>query len=441
MDIWLQFLGLFISDGYLHEDDETIQFTFTKSNKIKMLQKVCTDMGISIYSKRITGSKYIQSRAVYYELNSKIKKRTVNKCIPEYCMNLNMRQSQLLISSLIEDDSCICYTSNRTLADQITQVALHAGWSAKINNVNTIRIYINKDQNEPRTKDSSDLIARHERWTNYTGEVMCVEVPTHVFYYRESEYSPPMWTGNSGRSGQKGVASLMMPQSDMPFTASGLVVNLVMNPHSFPKRMTMGHLYEGGLGKICAARGVMCDGTYFRNIDQDQIVSEMRAMGCDYFGRERLFSGMFGTWIDSLIFTCPVYYQRLQKFVAKSVYSIDIGPTDIITRQPLDGKANQGGLRISELQRDVLLAHGCARFFSSKFFTDSDDFEVYYCRCGNVAVVNQQMGIYECHKCKDDADIYAIYSSWSSKQFFMELNAMHVGTQFKLEPFTFYDGY
>jgi DNA-directed RNA polymerase beta subunit len=130
----------------------------------------------------------------------------------------------------------------------------------------------------------------------------------------------------------------------------------------------------------------------------------------------------------------------LQKFVATSVYSIDIGPTDIITRQPLDGKANQGGLRISELQRDVLISQGCSRWFSEKFFNDSDDFEVYYCRCGNVAIVNKTLGIYECQNCGDDADVYAIHSSWSSKQLFMELNAMHIGTLFQLEPFTFYEG-
>jgi DNA-directed RNA polymerase II subunit RPB2 len=244
----------------------------------------------------------------------------------------------------------------------------------------------------------------------------------------------------SARSGQKGVAALMMPQSDMPFTESGIIPDIIMNPHSFPKRMTIGQLYECGLGKICAQRGIMCDGTMFRTIEPDDVIKEMKAMGLDHFGRERLYCGLTGCWIDSLIFTGPVYYQRLQKFVAKSVYSIDVGPTDIMTRQPLDGKANQGGLRISELQRDVLLAHGCARFFSEKFFTDSDDFEVYVCRCGSRAIVNHQIGIYECPNCKDDANIYAIYSSWSSKQFLMELNACHVGTQFKLEPFTFYEG-
>lgn len=232
----------------------------------------------------------------------------------------------------------------------------------------------------------------------------------------------------------------MMPQSDMPFTESGMVPDLLMNPHSFPKRMTMGQLFESGLGKICARRGVFADGTMFRTIAPDDLIREMKAMGLDHFGRERLYCGLTGCWIDSMIFMGPVYYQRLQKFVAKSVYSIDVGPTDIMTRQPLDGKANQGGLRISELQRDVLLAHGCARFFSEKFFTDSDDFEVYVCRCGSRAIVNHQIGIYDCPNCKDDANIYAIYSSWSSKQFLMELNACHVGTLFKLEPFTFYEG-
>lgn len=143
-------------------------------------------------------------------------------------------------------------------------------------------------------------------------------------------------------------------------------------------------------------------------------------------------------WIDSLIYTGPVYYQRLQKFVAKSIYSIDVGPTDIITRQPLDGRSNSGGLRISELQRDVLLSHGSARYFSEKFFDDSDDFEVYICRCGSSAIVNPYIPIYRCKQCEDDADISAVYSSWSSKTFFMEVNGMNIGTRFLLQPYEFY---
>ena len=232
----------------------------------------------------------------------------------------------------------------------------------------------------------------------------------------------------------------MMSQSDMPFTESGIIPDIIQNPHSYPKRMTMGQIYETAIGKVCAKKGVYADGTFFRQLSQNKIMNDMKEQGMEHMGNERLYCGLLGTWIDSQLFMGPMYYQRLQKFVAKSVYSIDIGPTDIITRQPLDGKAKQGGLRISELQRDVLLAQGCARFFSEKFFTDSDDFEVYYCRCGNEGIVNHALGIYECQECGDDADISAIYCSWSSKQFKKEINAMHVGTRMKLEPYTFYDG-
>lgn len=244
----------------------------------------------------------------------------------------------------------------------------------------------------------------------------------------------------SGRSGQKSVVALTLPQSLMPFTASGLIPDIVMNPHSFPKRMTCGHTKEGQLGIICARKGVTTDGSVFRNIDDNQLIKEMKELNLDYYGRERLYSGITGCWMDSLIFVCPIYNQRLQKFVAKSVYVIDVGPTDIITRQPVDGKANQGGLRISELQRDVLLAHGCAKFFSAKFFDDSDDFDIYFCICGFVGIVNLNLDMYECPRCQDDADIYAVHSSWSSKQLFSEMRAMHIGTQVKLSPFEFYSG-
>jgi DNA-directed RNA polymerase beta subunit len=224
----------------------------------------------------------------------------------------------------------------------------------------------------------------------------------------------------------------------MPFTDSGIIPDMVMNPHSFPTRMTVGQIYETQLAKNCAMEGTMADGTIFRNYEIDDIIAKSKELGLEYYGRERLYTGMNGVWMDSLIFLGPVYYQRLQKFVSKSIYSIDIGPTDIITHQPLDGKANQGGLRISELQRDVLFAQGVARFFSEKFFIDSDDFEINICRCGAMAIVNQHSGIYNCLECGDDADIYTIHSSWSAKQFIKELNAMHIGTKFTLDPFTFY---
>jgi DNA-directed RNA polymerase II subunit RPB2 len=242
----------------------------------------------------------------------------------------------------------------------------------------------------------------------------------------------------SARSGQKGIVSVQLQQSDMPFTKDGIIPDMIMNPHSFPKRMTIGHIYEGAMSRIATEIGEFIDGTFFNNINSTEIIKKMEDIGFKNHGYERLYSGEKGTWIDSLIFMNPMYYQRLQKFVSMSIYSIDIGPTDILTRQPLDGKSNQGGLKISELQRDTILAHGCAKFFSEKFFDDSDDFTIYYCTCGRQAIVNLQLKKYLCNVCQENSDIYAINSSWSSKQFFMELDAMNIGVKFQLKPLEFF---
>lgn len=243
----------------------------------------------------------------------------------------------------------------------------------------------------------------------------------------------------SSRAGQKAVCSIQFSASDMFYTASGMRPDMIMNPHSFPKRMTNNQPIESALSKICAKLGVTCDISIFREIEMDDIVNKLKELGMNCKGKERMYNGFTGHWIDSLIFIGPVYYQRLQKFVAKSIYSIDIGPTDIITHQPLDGKANKGGLRISELQRDVYIAGGLARTFAEKMFEHSDDFEIYVCRCGYAGIVNKHMDLYRCLDCGDNADIYVIHSSWSSKQFFLEASGMHIGCKLHLDPFTFYE--
>lgn len=243
----------------------------------------------------------------------------------------------------------------------------------------------------------------------------------------------------SARSGQKGICGLLVPQSDMPFDEDGSSVDMIMNPHSFPKRMTNGQPIESQISNICVKRGVTCDLTTFRKIDLDDTIEECKRLGLELYGRKRLYCGLTGNHIDALIFTGFINYQRLQKFVAKSIYSIDVGPTDIITRQPLDGKANQGGLRISELQRDVILAHGASRMFSEKMYDHSDGFEVHVCRCGNYAILNEDEDLYNCKECGDSADINIIPSCWSSKQLFMELNAMGIVCTFGTEPPTYYE--
>jgi DNA-directed RNA polymerase II subunit RPB2 len=164
----------------------------------------------------------------------------------------------------------------------------------------------------------------------------------------------------------------------------------------------------------------------------------MEELGFKHHGYHRLYCGSNGNWINSMIYMGPVYYQRLQKFISRSVYSINVGPTDMLTRQPLDGKANQGGIRIGEMERDVMLSHGCARFFSEKFFDHSDDFEIYYCKCGSQAIVNHFINDYRCPNCHEMAEVNAVYSTWTSNILIKQLNAMHIGTKIKLKPLRFF---
>jgi DNA-directed RNA polymerase II subunit RPB2 len=150
-----------------------------------------------------------------------------------------------------------------------------------------------------------------------------------------------------------------------------------------------------------------------------------------------MYNGITGEYIDCEIFIGPTYYQRLQKFTIDTIYSVSSGPSDAITYQPLDGKSSGGGLRIGEMERDVIVAHGSARFMAEKYFNHSDGFKEFVCRCGKSAVANISKGIYQCSYCKQNASIAAYPTSWSSKLFIQELESMNVGVRRIPEPYSY----
>jgi DNA-directed RNA polymerase II subunit RPB2 len=201
--------------------------------------------------------------------------------------------------------------------------------------------------------------------------------------------------------------------------------------------MTIGQLYESQVGNWCAMKGTHTDATVFKKIDIESIGDELESMGLHRHGYHRLYSGITGEYIDALIFMGPTYYQRLQKFVTDTVYSISQGPTDSLTHQQLDGKTAQGGIRIGEMERDCICARGASKFLSEKFFDHSDGFTEYVCRCGKAAIVNVEKNIYKCKYCKDNADIVAVPTSWSSKLFMQEMETMNVGIRRHIAPFVY----
>ncbi len=231
----------------------------------------------------------------------------------------------------------------------------------------------------------------------------------------------------SSRSGQKGTVGITYKSSDMPYSENGIVPDVIFNPFSLPSRMTMGVLFEGMASKANAINGTITDGTIFKKINIDDLADDLEKLGYNRNGTERLYNGMTGNYIDCEIFMGPIYYQCLQKFTVDTVYSHKTCPTDAITHQPLDGKAAKGGLRLGEMEKDVL-AISSVKFLQEKFINHSDVYEVYVCsRCNRRAVVNEKYQIYKCKWCVDKADIVKIPTTWSVKQLWDECESCNVG--------------
>jgi DNA-directed RNA polymerase II subunit RPB2 len=245
----------------------------------------------------------------------------------------------------------------------------------------------------------------------------------------------------SSRHGQKGVTGIGYTSGKMPFTESGLIVDIVLNPHAIPSRMTIGQILEGVDSKLHVHRGTTGDATIFSDFDDNAVCDELEKLGYDMWGNDRIFNGMTGEWIDVKIFNTPIFYQRLQKFVTEEVYSVSTGPTSIITRQPLEGKVRKGGLRIGEMEKDVIISHGAGHFIMEKFRDDSDGFDVYVCRtCGQMPVVNEEKNIIICRTCRTAGmapKVEKIRTTWTSKLFLQELQTMSVGHNLGLAPYEY----
>jgi DNA-directed RNA polymerase beta subunit len=202
--------------------------------------------------------------------------------------------------------------------------------------------------------------------------------------------------------------------------------------------MATNQIIESLLAQVAAIKGVHIDGTAFVRHDFDAAFKFLEARGIKYGGYHRLYNGKTGNWITSLIFVGPTTYQRLEKFVEDEHYATAAGPSSAITHQPLDGKNNDGGLRIGEMEKDVHMVHGVQRTLYSKFTDDSDGVDIYICaNCKKHAVVNAKLGIYKCKRCGDAADIAAVSSTWVADLFFKEASAMNMDLSFELEPHTY----
>ena len=199
------------------------------------------------------------------------------------------------------------------------------------------------------------------------------------------------------RCGQKGTVGLIIPEENMPFNAEGIRPDLIINPHALPSRMTIGQLIETLMGKACAYYGGFGDCTAFVNKGpkQELFGSLLRNIGYSSSGNELMYSGETGEQLEMEFFTGPCYYMRLKHMVKDKINYRAQGPRTIITRQTVQGRANDGGLRIGEMERDGIIAHGATSFLKESMLDRGDDYYVAICNTsGTIAIYNESKNIF-----------------------------------------------
>ena len=181
----------------------------------------------------------------------------------------------------------------------------------------------------------------------------------------------------TSRHGQKGVIGLIVNQPDMPFSASGIIPDLIFSPHGIPSRMTIAHLIELVGGKTGALSGRYIDGTTFDAEPEQKLRQELVSMGFRENGTETFYNGITGEMFEAQIYVGCMYYMKLKHMVSNKLHSRARGPIQLLTRQPTEGRAKEGGLRLGEMEKDTFIAHGASLLLKERF--DSDKVVVPIC--------------------------------------------------------------
>lgn len=242
----------------------------------------------------------------------------------------------------------------------------------------------------------------------------------------------------SSRHGQKGVCGTIVQQEDFPFSERGICPDLIMNPHGFPSRMTIGKMIELLGGKAGVSCGRFHYGSAFGepsgHADRVEVISETLVKnGFSYSGKDFIYSGITGCPLQAYIFMGPIYYQKLKHMVLDKMHARARGPRVMLTRQPTEGRSRDGGLRLGEMERDCLIAYGASMLIFERLMISSDPFEVQVCRvCGLLGYYNHKLKTSVCSTCKNGDNISTMKLPYACKLLFQELQSMNVVPRLKL---------
>jgi len=236
----------------------------------------------------------------------------------------------------------------------------------------------------------------------------------------------------ASRYGQKGVIGRIVPQADMPFTASGIVPDIIFSPHSIPSRMTISHLIEVIGGKVGALGGRQIDGTTFSAESEKDLRKELLELGFRENGTERMYNGITGEEFTSNIFVGNMYYLKLKHMVANKMHARASGKIQLLTRQPIEGRSAGGGLRLGEMEKDCLVAHGASLLLKERF--DSDKTILHICEnCGMVAIFDWVKRRASCPKCGVNAEVNSVEMSYAFKLLLDELKSLNIYPKINLK--------
>ena len=231
----------------------------------------------------------------------------------------------------------------------------------------------------------------------------------------------------ASRHGQKGVVGMILPQEDMPYSESGIVPDLIINPHAFPSRMTIGQLIESIAGKVGALKGEFIDGTPFMGKSIQELRAELERLGFTSSGKEILYDGLTGKKLEAEIFIGVVYYQKLHHLVRDKIHARARGQVQMLTRQPTEGRSRGGGLKFGEMERDCLIAHGASFLLLDRLLEQSDKFTAHFCKlCGLPAYYDLKQERFLCPVHGKDAEVAAVSLPYAFYLLLEELMSMSI---------------